>query len=231
MINIRSLSLPLAGLIGIFALGACTSAPPTVQTGPDAEVSFDGLHKVDNARADEAWARPDFNLSAYDSIMITRPTIEYRPVRNRGNTSISRSSGGPYFIDSDARARFEQLVEDVFREELGKIENFDIVTEAGPGTLIIQGGVLDVVSFVPPDISVGRSDIYIRSIGEATLVLELRDSETGTILARAVDRRAAENRGDILQESNRATNTMEVRRLLRFWAGRLRESLDGFAAT
>ncbi len=44
---------------------ACTTTPPSNQTGPDAEVSFDGLHKVDNSQADLAWARPDFDISGY----------------------------------------------------------------------------------------------------------------------------------------------------------------------
>jgi hypothetical protein len=59
-------------------------------------------------------------------------------------------------------------------------------------------------------------------------VLELRDSETTTILARSVDRRAAESAGGSLQYSNNVTNAAEVRRLIRHWATRLREGLDGF---
>jgi hypothetical protein len=76
----------------------------------------------------------------------------------------------------------------------------------------------------------GRSEVFLSSIGEATLVLELRDSETGAILARSVDRRAAETMGGSMTRSNSVTNKSEVRRLIRFWATRLRESLDGFAA-
>jgi hypothetical protein len=77
--------------------------------------------------------------------------------------------------------------------------------------------------------AIGRGNIYLSSVGQATLVLELRDSETNAILARSIDRRAAEPVGGTFTDSNRVTNAAEVRRLIRYWARRLREGLDGFA--
>ncbi len=207
---------------------ACTTAPPTIQTGADAELSFDGLNMVDNSRADAAWAREDFDISGYSKIWPVGAGIEYRPVKNRGSTSTARSRGGPYFIDDNARARFEELVGEVFKEELQKSEKFELVDGPGPDVMMVRGGLLDVISYVPPDMIAGRSEVFLSSVGEATLVLELRDSETGTILARSIDRRAAQNMGGQLQRSNRAINTSEVKRVIRHWATRLREGLDGF---
>ncbi len=63
---------------------ACTTAPATIQTGPDAEVSFDGLHKVDNSQADFAWAKPDFDISNYTKIMLVGAGVEYRPAKIAG---------------------------------------------------------------------------------------------------------------------------------------------------
>ncbi len=221
------LQLPLALIVAIVVAG-CETVPPTIQTGPDAELSFARLHKVDNSQADIAWARSDFDISSYTKIMPVGIGIEYRQVKDRGRSSMARSQGGPYFIDDKARARFEELVSKVFIEELQKVERYELVDQPGSDVLLIHGGLLDVVSYVPPDPIGGRSDIYLRSIGEATLVLELRDSETGTILARSIDRRAAETLGDTLQISNRVTNSSDVKRLIRHWASRLREGLDGF---
>jgi hypothetical protein len=217
------LSLGLA-----MSLVACETGPPTVQTGPDAELSFDGLHKVDNSQADLAWARPDFDISVYTKLMPLPGKFEYRQVRKM-SASAARSSSGPYFIDDNARAEFEELVGEVFREELQNIERFEWTDEPGPDVMTIQGALLDIVSFVPPEPIGGRSFVYLSSIGEATLVLELRDSETGTILARSVDREAAEPIGMTFTESNRVTNRADVGRLIRFWARRLREGLEGFA--
>lgn len=222
--------LIVLGLAGLSV--ACTATQPTIQTGPDAEVTFDGLHKVDNSRADLAWARPDFDISSYTKVMFVGGGIAYAPAKNRGRTTLERSRPGPYFIDEDSRARFEELVRDTFADEISKIEHFEIVTEPGPDVLMVLGGLIDVESYVPidPMEQIGRGEIYLSSVGEATLVLELRDSETNAILARSIDRRAAEQPGGIMFKSNRVTNAAEVRRLVRFWAARLRESLDGFVA-
>ena len=212
-----------------FTLTGCETVPPTIQTGPDAELSFDGLHAVDNSQADAAWARPDFNLDGYKKIWPVGLGVEYRQARNRGSSSMVRSQGGPYFIDDKARGQFEELVNEIFKEELQKVERYELVDGPGPDVLMIRGGLLNVTSMVPPEPAGSRSIVYLSNIGDATLVLELRDSETGTILARSVDRRAAETIGGTFQRSNSVINSAEVRRLIRFWATRLREGLDGFA--
>ena len=228
--NITSSALRLiTALIFGFVLAGCQTAPPTVQTGPDAEQSFDGLNVVDNSRADLAWARPDFSLDGYTKIWPVSAGVEYRPVKNRGRSTMDRSRGGPYFIDDKARGKFETLVGEIFKEELQKVERFEVVDGPGPDVLMVRGALLDVTSMVPPDLTGARSSIYLRNIGDATLVLELRDSETGTILARSADRRAAESIGDTFRQANSVTTAVEVKRLIRYWATRLREGLDGFA--
>jgi hypothetical protein len=211
-------------------LAACSTTAPTIQTGPDAEVTFDGLNRVDNSQADVAWARPDFDISQYTKIMLVGAGVQYREADNMGRTTTERSRGGPFYLDADRRARFEALVADVFTEELAQIQNFEIVEEPGPDVLTVRGALLDVVSFVPDmQNQAGRFNIILASVGEVTLVLELRDSQSGTVLARSVDRRAAQRAGGTQGfDANRVTVEAEVRRLMRFWARRLREGLDGF---
>lgn len=212
-----------------FIVAGCAMPAPTIQTGPDAEVTFDGLNKVDNPKADLAWARPDFDISRYTKILPVQAQYEYRQDVNRARTTIERGRGGPYYIDAERRAQFEAEVRRVFEEELLKIEHFEFVTEPGPDVLMLRGALLDIVTFVPDEDNIaGRSETFVSSVGEATLVLELRDSESGTILARSIDRRAAERMGGQMMNSNSVTNAQEVRRLMRFWATRLRDGLDGF---
>lgn len=215
-------SMPVFAALAV----GCSTATPTIQEGPDAEVSFDGLHKVDNSGAGMAWARPDFDISGYTKIWLVGAGIEYRQVKDRGRMAM-RSGSGPYFIDDKSRAKFEKNVTDVFAEELAKTKRFELVDGPGPDVLMVRGGLLDVISYVPPE-TVGRSEVYLRSVGEATLVLELRDSETGTILARSIERRAAESAGGSLQFSSTVSNSAEARRLIRRWAMQLRGALDGF---
>ncbi len=224
---VDSNSLILGVVTGSLALIAgCATPVPTVDTSPEADVSFDGLHPVKGTRADLAWARPDVDISQYSKIMLQGAGIEYRPGGERGTTYSARSRGGPYEVTEKQKARLREVVQEKFVEELSKSEKFELVNEPGPDVLLVRGYVLDVVSFVPPE-PMGRSAIYIREVGEATLVLELRDSITEAILARAVDRRAAESIGEF-QKSNRAMNAASVRRLAGFWARLLRERLDAY---
>jgi hypothetical protein len=60
--------------------------------------------------------------------------------------------------------------------------------DPGPDVLLIVGGLHDIVSRVPPDM-VGRGETYLSSVGEATLILEARDSLSGETIYRAIDRR------------------------------------------
>jgi len=221
----------VGSILSILTFAGCATSTPTIDTSPEAEVTFDGLHEVKGGRADEAWARPDFDISQYSKIMLQGAGIEYRPGGESGRTWSSRSRGGPYEVTEGQKARFRVLVAEVFLEELSKSEHFTIVSESGPDVLLVRGSILDVVSYVPPEPIGARTDIYLSEIGEATLVLELRDSITETILARSVDRRVADTRGPFeLSLSSRVTNEADVKIAIRFWARKLRESLDTYGA-
>ena len=225
----RHMALTLMVTLLVALVTGCTSTPPSIDTSPSAEVTFDGLHEVLNSSADKAWARPGMDLSGYSKIMIQGAGIEYRPGGESGRTFMARSRGGPYEVTKEQKARFEQVVSEAFREEMAKSERFEIVEEPGPDVLLIRGALLDVVSYVPPDDVAGRVEVYLSRVGEATLVIEIRDSITGAILARAIDRGAAEDMGGFTN-SNRVTNRSEVRRLVQRWARALREGLEGFAS-
>lgn len=209
-------------------LSGCGAAP-AFQQGPDAEVTYDGLTRVDNTVMDSVWARTDIDIKGYSKIMFEGVGVEYRPAKGpySGRTSAlehQRSSQTEFKLDETTKAAFEGEVRDAFLAELGTSKVYEIVEEAGPDVLLINSGLLDVVSRVPPE-PIGRSNMYISSVGEATLVLEIRDSMSGAIFARAVDRRAAEREG-WLMDSNRVTNRAEVRRLARAWGRLLRQGLE-----
>ena len=116
------------------------------------------------------------------------------------------------------------MAAEIFPEELAKTERFEMVDSNGPDTMIVKGALLDVVSRVPPQ-QAGRSHTIVSAFGEATLAIEFIDSESGAVIARAVERRAAQPAGS-MREANPVTARAEARRLMRSWARRLREVLD-----
>jgi len=219
----------IAGLILLIGgLAGCAASTPTIDTSPEAKVTFDGLHEVKGGKADEAWARPGTDLTQYSKIMLQGAGIEYRPGRKSRRTS---TSGGPYEVTERQKEQFRALVVNTFIEELSASEHFTLVEETGPDVLLVRGALLDVVSWVPEE-PIGRGAVFISKVGEATLVLELRDSITEAALARAVDRRAADTDGFYgdLSRSNPVTNQADVKRVIRYWARLLRERLDEYGA-
>lgn len=217
---------PALALLAVIA--GCASSPQ-FQTGPDAEMTHDGLTRVDYTIMDAVWARTDLDFSGITKIRFHSLGVEYRNVkgpysgRTGTSTMLQRSSQSEFALDEATRALFEEEIGGAFREEMERSTVFTLTDEPGEDVLDIHVGLLDVVSRVPPD-TVGRSRIFIDSVGEATLVLEVRDSIGHSVLVRAVDRRAAEN--EMLFQSTPPRNRAEVRRLGRRWASIIRDGLE-----
>jgi hypothetical protein len=211
------------------AIAGCSSAPATIQQGADAEVSFDGLHAIDNSIFKQAWADPDIDFSRYSKIMPGGAFFEYRAVKKTSSTTRARASGDEFYIDDQAREKLKGLATEIFSEELAKSTRFTVTDTSGPDVLIIRGGLHDIVSRVPPE-PIGRGDIYLSSVGEITLILEVVDSMSGEVIFRAVERRAAERGGGMAIRANTVTTMAEVRRLIRRWATTLRDGLDSIPA-
>jgi len=212
--------------ITIILLAVGCAQTPSIQQGPDAEITFDGLVRIDHARFSNAWIDPDVDLSQYSKIMAGGAEFEFRAVKKSSSSSMARRSNETEFwLSDDQKASLTEIVSTAFRGELEKSKNFTVADGPGSDVLIIVGGLHDIVSRVPPDM-IGRGDIYLSSVGEATLVLEARDSLSGETIYRAIDRRSAERAGGAMTMSNTVTSKAEVRRLAQRWASRLREGLD-----
>jgi hypothetical protein len=208
----------------VSALSGCATGPVEVDTSDSEAKTFDGLYPVTGTRrGTQVWMREDFDLSPYRKIALQGAGINYRPVNDVRTTYPTTSSAREFPIDEKGRAAIQDIFTEEFTKVLGKQSRFEVVEEPGPDVLMVRGALLDVVSRVPPE-PLGRNNIYIASVGAATLVIELRDSETAAPLLRAVERREAD-RNDMMIWSNPVTNLNEVRRLANSWARRLSESL------
>ena len=68
-------------------------------------------------------------------------------------------------------------------------------------------------------------DYFVSSLGSATIVMELIDSESRAVIARAVDSRSVDQRSGLMW-SNTASNSAEVRQNMRQWASLIRRALE-----
>ena len=180
----------------------------------------------------ETWVHPDADFTKFSKLYLWDALFEYRDVgpAQRTRTTMMSSRKREFGISDADREKFEEMVSEAFVKEIQKSKKLELVDEIGPGTLILRGAVLDIISLVPPD-TIGRSEIYLSSMGEATLVVELIDAENGEVAAVVAERRAIARPGSSTIDSFSTPTTSvtviaEVRRWSTRAASKLRKELD-----
>jgi hypothetical protein len=126
------------------------------------------------------------------------------------------------------RTELGTLAHDTFAKVLAE-GGYLPASEADTGVLRITAYIVDLDITAPDTMQAGRSRTYVANAGQMTLVMELRDAVTGTLLARAFDRKSATDTGR-LQWSNSVMNRAEAETALRSWASRLKRGLDAAKA-
>ena len=100
------------------------------------------------------------------------------------------------------------------------------MTEPGPDVLRVRPQIVDLYINALENRGPGIVDTYVVDAGEMTLVADLLDSQTNTLLAHVKDRERDSDYTGQFQIANRVTNTAEARRVIAEWARTLREALD-----
>jgi hypothetical protein len=169
----------------------------------------------------ETWIHPDADFTQYNKLYLWEAEFEYRDVGPAQSTSSTRmSTRKREFGISDAdRQKFEEVVSEAFVKGVQKTKKFELVDEIEPDTLIMRGAALDIISLVPPQ-STGRSDVYLSNIGEATLVLELIDADTGDVLGLVSERRKIQSGNGQMDMMTMPTSSVTVIAEVRRWAQR-----------
>ncbi len=200
-----------------FAVAAAATLPAAPALAAKAPTTWDGLVQVKSKRFDLVYLAPDASFAGYTKVMLdpTEVTVHknWRRDYNSSGVGVSRSVS-----EKDVQKVIAQSIaaaNDLFVKEFNE-GGYPVVTEPGPDVLWLRTGVLDVRVTAPDTMSPGRVYNYANEAGEATYVIEVRDSETGALLGRAIDRRVA---GDnTYGDRNRVTNRMDFRRLVERWA-------------
>ncbi len=179
----------------------------------------------------ETWINPEADFTQFNKVFLWEGTFEYRDVGPARSTRMTmmNTRQREFGISEADRAKFEEEVSKAFDAEIAKGKRFTITDQLGPGTMILRGGALDIISMVPPE-TVGRSEVYVANIGEATLVMELLDASTGEVLAVVAERQRLQSGTGRIDSfsmpTNRVTVYAEVRRWARRAASKLRTELD-----
>lgn len=218
-----SVALGFGLLAGLIAGCAATTPTITLDSTPTAE----GLYEITGTDADQAWARSDVDMAQYSKIAVADIEIDYRPGGDSQTmmTRTVRRSGGPFEVTDEQKEEFRPIAEEEILEDFASSRRFALVDEPGPGVLLVTVKLADVVSYIPPEVA-GRNASLASEYGEATLVLELRDSTTEAIVARVVDRRTAERIDRRVDFNAPITTAGQVEELFGSFARTLRQRLD-----
>ena len=193
------------------------SAGPGMALG--AEVSFDGLERIEDADVAMAYIDPEADFSVFKRVVILEPPVAFRSNWERDQNRSRRRNiraADMERIQRDIAALFTT----VFTERL-EAGGFEVVDVAGDDVLALRPAIIDLDISAVDAGTAGRSRTYTASAGAATLYIQLFDSVTGDILGRAADRRVARRAGGMMTWNNRVTNTAEARRLFIRWGDQL----------
>jgi hypothetical protein len=199
------------------AAALCTACANDTSTR-NLEVTHDGLERVTKSKVERAWVKPGVDFSQYTEVGLLDCFVSFR--RNWKMNHPSVRTRDMERITSGLADEFRK----VFTNEL---ENggYPVVADTAENVLLIRPAIIDLDVAAPQKNTGGRSDSFTTSPGAMTLVIELYDSVSNEILARAIDRRRARNVGNI-QWTTSITNRDAARKILRRWANLLVSRLD-----
>jgi hypothetical protein len=209
----------VAALFFLTSLAAHAEPEPKAQS----EVSFDGLQRIESKRFALAWVRPDAHFAGYKKLLVLPAEISYKDPDKALTRYVPGRSDDNYLLSESKMNRLRKSLREAFQKEVIDKGGWELTDQPGPDVMIARGALIDMVVRVPPQTS-GRNTIYLDSFGEATLVIELFDSQSHLILARIADREAAEPPGNRMGMDLEAPG--EVRRMFSAWAKRFREGLE-----
>ncbi|MEJ2540927.1 MAG: hypothetical protein P8188_13310, partial [Gemmatimonadota bacterium] len=99
-------------IVPLAVLAAACASGPALQTGPDAEVTYDGLTRVDNTAMQVVYLRVGADLSSYDKVMLQGAGVEFRPP--------PQGSREEFPVSEEGKDRFAQIMGEAFREAKSK---------------------------------------------------------------------------------------------------------------
>jgi len=210
-------------LLAVSLAGAPAQAAEAEGPAPGAPKQWDGLVLKSSSKVDAVYLEPGADFSVYRNIMLDDAEVAFAKDwdPNRGERGIDRVSAKDI---QEIRARVAALLREVFTEKLEE-GGYEIVQEPGHETLLVRPAIVDLFINNVEGSKPGRVTTYTAEAGRMTLVLELRDSATGDILARAIDATRARQTG-MFTMSSRNTNVAEARRSFTHWAVLLTGALD-----
>lgn len=189
--------------------------PPLAAKAPD---TWDSLHRVKGKRMDEVYLLPGADFRAYTKVMMDPTEVAFQKnwLRDYNSSTMTLSQR---ISDKDAQEILQNAktgFESIFAKAYTGA-GYQMVTEPGPDVLRLRTAVINLSVSAPDMMTAGRSRTYSREAGEATVVIEVRDSVTGAILGRAIDRQDIGDNSFMLRRTS-VSNRADFEQAFGSWA-------------
>jgi hypothetical protein len=198
----------------LFAALLLAAAAPALAATPE---SWDGLTEVNSRRMGATFLLPGADFRPYKKVMLDEPQVAFR---NNWLRDVNRDQRGRRVSQSDADrilASVATNTTDLFASEFTRA-GFEVVTKPGPDVLRLRTDIINLFVNAPDTGSAGRVASFTTNAGEATIVLEARDSQSNALLARAIERRQTQTNTGTGTRATSVSNTADFRRLAQSWA-------------
>jgi hypothetical protein len=205
-----------AGLL--FATLTFAADPPAA--APAGAANGEGLVEVRVRGLQQYLVQPDADLARYRAIMLDPVEVSF------DRRWEPRPAGRELTVEEKTKLRADvaRVVQKEFISELSG-GGYRIVTEPGDDVLRVRAEIRNLYLNAPDVQRSSRTQTFTRSAGELTLVAELRDSASGALIARALDR--YEDPEDFwFQPTTSIDNNQAVGDAAESWARGLRSQLD-----
>lgn len=215
------MSRKLTASILALAIAATAAAPALAAKAP---TTWDNLVQVPSKKIKLVYLAPGADFRGYTKVMLDPTEVAFRKDFKRDYNDETVGLANRLTDDDITRMTGEVRTgfETIFTESYAKA-GYQVVTAPGPDVLRLRTAVLDLTVTAPDIPTAGRVRSFSSDAGEATIVLEARDSVTGAILGRAVDKRTV---GDMNSFRNSVSNRADFGDTFRLWA---RAAADGLA--
>jgi len=226
----NSLSIALLAA-SAFVFATFPQARATDLPGPASAWSEGGLVKMNTKGLDVVYAKPGATLAEYHQVLLRPISVSFAK-----NWEQSVTSGSRIRITAADSQRIKDKLSALLREEVEKQLNdgkYKMAAAAGDDVLDVTMAIVNLYVTAPDVNQQNLRNSYGVSAGEMSLVVELRDSATGDIIARAFDRNLASESYRPMRISS-VDNAAEARAAAKGWAEALRKALDrskGIGAT
>lgn len=191
------------------------------------DINEDGLRLIPDSNLAVVYAEPGADLSQYTSVQLTDVYVAFKKNWRRDQNARSANKLGVSSRDiENIKNNLAKEFHQVFEEALEK-GGYAMSQEAGENVLLIRPAIINLDVTAPDTNRAGRSYALTSSAGEMTMYLELYDSVTGDLIAKAIDRQVDKVKGNgFYTWTNSVTNRQAAMRILNGWADILVNALN-----